>query len=80
MDEAQQPAPEPASEQALEAPADPVQAAETALTMALHAMAQAAGLSMMAIPNAQACARQVGNAAVARVCQGLLDINFKTSS
>lgn len=75
MDEATQPASEPASGP----PADSLQAAEAALAMALHAMAQAAGLAMMAIPNAQACARQVGNAAVTRVCQGLLDIDFKTS-
>lgn len=59
-------------------PADSARAAETALAMALHSMAHAAGLAMLAGPHAQACSRQVGAAAVAMVCKGLLDADFKS--
>lgn len=61
-------------------PADSARAAETALAMALHSMAHAAGLAMLAGPHAQACSRQVGAAAVAMVCKGLLDADFNSTS
>ena len=69
-------APEPVVSAPVSAPADPHQAAETALAMALHSMAHAAGLAMLAGPHAQACSRQIGAAAVAMVCKGLLDADF----
>ncbi len=69
-------APQSAAATPAPAPADPRQAAETALAMALHSMAHAAGLAMLAGPHAQACSRQIGAAAVAMVCKGLLDADF----
>lgn len=70
----------PAAGDAPEIAAGPVQAAEAALAMALHSMAHAAGLAMLAGPQAQASGRQVTLSAVAMTCRGLLDIDVKPRS
>ena len=58
----------------------PVQSVDATLAMALHSMAHAAGLAILAGPQGQASCRQVTLAAVAATCKGLLDIDFKSRS
>lgn len=72
-------APLPEAEPVL-CPTDPVAAAELALSMALHSMTHAAGLAMLAGPQAQVNCRQAAAAAIAMTCRGLLDIQFKAPS
>ncbi|ARJ67657.1 hypothetical protein WV31_19355 [Magnetospirillum sp. ME-1] len=54
-------------------PLDPLAAAETSMLTALHAMAHAAGLAMMAGPQTQASARHLAIARLTRIVVGMTD-------